>query len=334
MKIPRRKNSIDENKDRFSDLSDYLLIHILSFLESKIAVQTCILSTRWRNLWKQLPILSLYYFHFNTLQGLTEFASQFLSLRDGSTSLFTLEFHNFFTEGGMEPRELERILQYALSHNIQHLDIYVKCDIQHFPSCLFSCDTLTSLRFYVTPIRYDEPKILFPNSLNLPSLTSLCLGFVAFRGGPELFLAYPRLKRLEIAHFEILGEANLCISSTTLVRLAIELCFEPKNNCKIELFTPNLCAFAFIGTPFQILCGSPLSSVKHLEIDADMWWNYAEAPSILLRWFREFVDIESLILSSNTLQVYLHRICKYVFLQNVSLIWVVSFLFQQACFSK
>jgi len=207
---------------------------------------------------------------------------------------------------------LDTILEYAVSHNIQHLDIYVKCDIQHFPSCLFSCDTLTSLRFYVTPIRYDKPKIIFPNSLNLPSLTSLRLGFVAFHGGLKLFLAYPRLKSLEIAHFEILGEENLFISSTTLVRLTIELCFKPKNDRKIELFTPSLCAFAFIGTPFQILCGSPLSFVKHIEIDADLWWNYAEAPSILLRWFLEFVDVRSLIVSSNTLQVYLHRICKYV----------------------
>jgi len=308
MKIPRRINSIDENKDRLSDLCDYLLIHILSFLESEKAVQTCILSTRWRNLWKQLPFLSLYCYCFKTLQGLTQFASQFLSLRDGSTSLIFVKLYNIFSEGIMEPHLLDTILQYAVSHNIQDLDIFASCDIQHFPSCLFSCDTLTSLRFFVTPIGYDKPNILFPNSLNFPSLTSLRLGFVAFQGGLELLQAYPRLKHLEIAHFEILGEENLYISSTTLVRLAIKVYFEPKNNRKIELFTPNLCAFVFDGTPFPILSGSPLSSVKHIEIDADMWWNYAEASSILLRWFLEFVDIELLIISSNTLQVYVNRI--------------------------
>jgi hypothetical protein len=206
MKIPWRNNGIDENKVRLSDLCDYLLIHILSYLESKKAVQTCILSTRWRNLWKQLPILSLYYSRFKTIQGLTEFASQFLSLRDDSTSLFTLEFHNVYFDGVMEPPELERILQYAVSHNIKLLNITAYCDIQHFPSCLFSCHTLTSLCFYLTPRRCHQPKMLFPNSLNLPSLTSLCLGFVALRGGAELFEAYPRLKSLKITHFEILGE--------------------------------------------------------------------------------------------------------------------------------
>ena len=312
MKIPWRNNSIDENKDRLSDLCDYLLTRILSFLESKKAVQTCILSTRWRNLWKQLPFLLLYSLRSNTLPRLTEFASQFFSLRDGSTSLFALQFYNLYSEDIMEPHVLDTILQYAVSHNIQRLDIYVKCDIQHFPSCLFACDTLTSLFFYVTPICYNKPKILFPNSLNMPSLTSLRLGYVTFRGGPELFMAYPRLKSLEIGHFEILGEENLCISSTTFVRLSIEFGFEPKNDRKIELFTPCMCAFAFIGTPFQILCGSPLRSVKHLEIEADMGWNYAEAPSILLRWLLEISDIESLIVCSNTLQVYLNRICKYV----------------------
>jgi hypothetical protein len=333
MKIQWRNNNVHECKDRLSDLCDYLLIHILSFLESKKAVQTCILSTRWRNLWKQLPFLLLYSLHSNTLPRLTEFASQFLSLRDGSTSLFVLQFYNF-SDDIMEPHVLDTILQYAVSHNIHRLDIYVKCDIQHFPSCLFSCDTLTSLRFYVAHIRYDKLKIIFPNSLNLPSLTSLHLGFVAFHGGLELFLAYPRLKSLEIAHFEILGEENLFISSTTLEKLTIELCFKPKNDRKIELFTPSLCAFAFIGTPFQILCGSPLSFVKHIEIDADMWWNYADAPSILLRWLLEISDIESLIVCSNTLQVYLNRICTYVSEYYSNLLQNVKFGWLAFCFNK
>ncbi|MCI22522.1 F-box family protein, partial [Trifolium medium] len=48
-----------KNKDMFDDLPDCILLHILSFLDTKPAVQTCILSTRWKDLWKRVPTLTL-----------------------------------------------------------------------------------------------------------------------------------------------------------------------------------------------------------------------------------------------------------------------------------
>jgi len=47
-----------EKEDRFSDLPDCVILHILSFLNTELAVQTCILSSRYKDLWKRLPVLS------------------------------------------------------------------------------------------------------------------------------------------------------------------------------------------------------------------------------------------------------------------------------------
>lgn len=38
------------DRDRFCDLTDDLLWHVLSFLPSDVALQTCVLDTRWRAL--------------------------------------------------------------------------------------------------------------------------------------------------------------------------------------------------------------------------------------------------------------------------------------------
>ncbi|XP_040247415.1 F-box protein At1g19070-like [Aegilops tauschii subsp. strangulata] len=46
--------------DRFGDLTDDLLWHVLSFLPSDDALQTCVLDTRWRDLWRRTTSL-----HFN-----------------------------------------------------------------------------------------------------------------------------------------------------------------------------------------------------------------------------------------------------------------------------
>jgi len=296
-------------KDRRSDLPDCVLLHILSSLNTKQAVQTCILSTRYNNLWKHVHVLSLGRCLFKTRKGFTKFVSRFLSLHDASTALCRL---SLYRDSIIVPRLLERILNYVVSHNVKTFQIQVKCDIQHFPSCLFSCRTLTSLTFDVYTRIYNKPKILFPNSLNLPSLTRLCIGSVSFLGGADPFSGFPRLQSLMIFGFKILGEQNLCISSTTLVKLTVHRHHKHSENRKIELSTPSLCSFAFVGIHVQILSWRQLSSIKDIKIYANMLKYYAEAPSNLLSWLLELTDIKSLKISSDTLQVYLNIVCKYV----------------------
>ena len=45
--------------DRLSALPDSLLHAIMSFLKARQAVQTCVLATRWRHLWRSLPCLDI-----------------------------------------------------------------------------------------------------------------------------------------------------------------------------------------------------------------------------------------------------------------------------------
>ncbi|KAK2395522.1 hypothetical protein QL285_057253 [Trifolium repens] len=81
------------------------------------------------------------------------------------------------------------------------------------------------------------------------------------------------------------------------------------NYPEIELSTPSLCTFAFTGLPFPKLSGNHHCSVKHVNIDADSYMNYAKVefngilPSVLLSWLIELTHIRSLIVSSTILQV-------------------------------
>lgn len=136
----------DKNEDMFSDFPDCVLLHILSFLKAKEAVQTCILSTRWKNLWKRLPTLTLSPSHFTSFNCFTTFVSHILFLRDASTTLHALDIHH---EANIERRLLRRFVKYAVSHNVQRLHISLFCDIEHIPSRIFSCQTLTSLHLTV-----------------------------------------------------------------------------------------------------------------------------------------------------------------------------------------
>lgn len=310
--MKRRRRS--ENKVKLSELPDCILLHILSFLDTKHVVRTCILSMRWKNLWKHVPALRLdsysYSFGGKNLKGFTKFVSSILSKRDASTALHTLDFQR---TGFVEPHILKKILKYAVSHNVQQLQIFVTCDIEHFTSSFFSCHTLTSLDLFVGHKNYNQTT-LFPNSLNLPVLTNLCLKSFAFRvcdnGCAEPFSAFNKLNSLIIDHCIALDAENLCISSVTLASLTIITpSVVPRNYRKIELSTTSLCSFAYYGIPYQKLSGSQLCSVRHVNIDACVRWNYTALDwkqanlLVFLSWLLELVDIESFTISFTTLQV-------------------------------
>ncbi|KAL3023965.1 hypothetical protein AAZX31_04G093900 [Glycine max] len=52
--MKRRKRSNGQSRN------DCVLLHILTFLNAKHGVRTCVLSTRWKDLLKRLPSLILH----------------------------------------------------------------------------------------------------------------------------------------------------------------------------------------------------------------------------------------------------------------------------------
>jgi len=96
---------------------------------------------------------------------------------------------------------------------------------------------------------------------------------------------------------------NLFISNATLVYLRIKTFSH--HSCKIELSTPSLYSFDFEGNPIPKLGGSNnnLSSIKHVKVDVAIRSYIEKYPLVLLNWLAELSLIESLTISSSTLEV-------------------------------
>jgi hypothetical protein len=95
----------------------------------------------------------------------------------------------------------------------------------------------------------------------------------------------------------------LKISSATLLKLTM---FDNSSDfTKIKLAAPSLYTITFIGITYQRLCGSSLSSVKQVEIDADadISTRFEEVSLILFSWLQELDKIKSLTVTASTLQV-------------------------------
>uniref|UniRef100_A0A0E0M566 F-box domain-containing protein n=1 Tax=Oryza punctata TaxID=4537 RepID=A0A0E0M566_ORYPU len=91
--------------DWLSDLPDEILHRIMCFLNARQAVQTCVLSRRWRNLWRTVPCINaeIKEFHFVRFQrremAFKRFVNRLLELRDPIAMMHTfwLRYHKMYS---------------------------------------------------------------------------------------------------------------------------------------------------------------------------------------------------------------------------------------------
>jgi len=274
--IPK-KGRRNNNEDMISELSDCIIIHILSYLDAKIAVQTCVLSKRWEDLWKKIPSFTLDSTQLSTSNKLSIFLYRFSDLRDDSIALHTLDFK-------LVTRSNE--------------------DCQSIMSSMSSFQTLTSLKLAVYIQPWIFRKAFFLEFMKFTALVNLELTNLIFRdservGYVEPFSVLKKLNTL-ILRGCAAKNAKILISSLSLINLTID------NNLPgfpyIELSAPCLSSITLTGTPVAILCETSLAFVKELNFDTNTS-PVRRSSWTLLNLLQEFPNIESLTVSANALKV-------------------------------
>ncbi|RHN67135.1 putative F-box domain, leucine-rich repeat domain, L domain-containing protein [Medicago truncatula] len=300
-----------ENEDRLSDLPESVILHILSFLNTKDAVQTCVLSPIYKDLWKRLPALTLHNRDFRTFKIFTTFVSKILSLRDSSISLQSLDFqrHN----GRFEP-QLKKIVNYAISHNVQQLQLCVTCDIAQIPHSLFSFQPLTHLELSIVQ-RDKHSETEFPNSFSLPALTHLKLSAAQWdRNRKRQFLnslSLPALTHLMLSGYsnhENLFPDSLDLPALTSLQLEHFTFCVSGNNCAEPFSTFSRLSSLLISD--CTVKGKENLRISSVTLVNFTTYNFSEdyykielcTPS-LCTWLLEFADIKSLTLTATALQV-------------------------------
>ncbi|KAK9156117.1 hypothetical protein Sjap_003597 [Stephania japonica] len=128
--------------DRISDLSDPLLHHILSFIDTKHAVRTNVLSSRWRHLWKSTPHLI---FDKSITPNPKSFAGlvyEVLLFRQTTSHIHTLRLLSV-DDSIDDPRDVYNWILTAIMRNVKEIviDLSTGAPITSFPvaSILISC---------------------------------------------------------------------------------------------------------------------------------------------------------------------------------------------------
>ncbi|KAG7548434.1 Leucine-rich repeat 2, partial [Arabidopsis suecica] len=165
--------------DKISGLHDDLLIKILSFLPTEVAVSTCVLSKRWEFLWMWLPNLEF----VSTCvprPGLRDFIDRKLPIHRAPV-IERLRLHlNWLSH--TKPKDINRWVEIGISRHVRELEIdYYDSENENlFPSSLFTCKSLVTLKLKWVAL-IDVPSMVY-----LPSLKTLELETMSVVDGKSL----------------------------------------------------------------------------------------------------------------------------------------------------
>jgi hypothetical protein len=185
--------------DIISTLPDAVLCHVLSFLETKQAVATSILSKRWKHLWLSVPVLDFSNTHVTNQEAnflFNDFVYSVLLSRDSATPikifrLFVMHDHTLSVS-------FAKWINFVLQRGVEHLDLQVgtRTGSSILPINIFSCTTLVVLKlhFFLVDTRFSSVLLL------LPSLKTLHLRFIRFPNHQDFMLLLAQCPNLEDLH--------------------------------------------------------------------------------------------------------------------------------------
>ncbi|XP_010512107.1 PREDICTED: F-box/LRR-repeat protein At3g58900-like isoform X2 [Camelina sativa] len=213
--------------DLFSSLPDDLLCHILSFLTTKEAALTSVLSQRWRNLFAFVPHLEFddsVFLHqvegkperVRNPQSFMDFVDRVLTLQSDSPIVkFSLK-----CKTGVDSDHVDRWICNVLKRGVSDLDLFIDFrDLYWLPHDVGVSRTLVELRLASEfDLYWWEKDICLPmlKTLVLDSC-GLCIGLFQI-----LLSACPALEELDMTNTRW-RESNVTVSSQILKELTIDL---------------------------------------------------------------------------------------------------------------
>ncbi|XP_050262892.1 F-box/LRR-repeat protein At4g14103-like isoform X10 [Quercus robur] len=250
MKKERRETEEEEHSDIISSLPDCMLAHILSFLPTKHAILTSILSSRWRVLWTLVPVLHL---DKPTLDSIRTSTLNYILFPRNPSTLCKLCIDC--------PRRyfVDKCVQAAILRDVQELDLILDLDNQpkELPASVFFCTTLVVLKlrghFLLNP-----PDSASSSSSMFPSLKTLQISHVYYANHNSLstlLAACPLLQDLRIkvsdSDLDFLDKEadnkfNILVFVPTLKILVLDCSFL-RWSFKLHINTPTLEYFNFKG---------------------------------------------------------------------------------------
>jgi hypothetical protein len=157
-------------EDRISSLPDPIISHILSFVPTKTAATTSILSKRWNPLWLSVLVLHFDDQTFQNFESFCHFVSFVFLVRDITLPLRS--FHLKCSNASIQPQDINGFVHAAAKRGIENLNLEMPGMVT-LPRSIVHCKTLVVLHLKGLNISHGV--------LDFPLLKTLHLSSVLFQ---------------------------------------------------------------------------------------------------------------------------------------------------------
>ncbi|KAL4628844.1 hypothetical protein ACB092_05G267300 [Castanea dentata] len=287
---------LEKGEDRISTLPDSILLSILSFLPTRHAIRTGVLSKRWAYLWTSVPSLSFElenphlsgYYHKHV--AMDDFARKvdpmddFVSAVDHTLLLhrapkltnFSVRF-KYLSWLKAHAAHLDRWVRFATTAKVSQLSLHlcvrhindIDPDGYELPQHLYASE-------FVSEFNFSYCKI-FPNGLlHWSSLKHLCIGQSALCEDVirEVLMGSPRLESLELHdcwEFKRLDIVSESLRKLVIDSYVIDMLEGDVRELELEIVAPKIHSLEILGNFEKIKCRiKDVSALVEAKLDFDM----------------------------------------------------------------
>lgn len=314
---------VDDSDDRISNLPDAILTHILSFISTKEAVKTGILSKRWKFAWTFVPVLDVWEHQFqlkteSSVECLEKARTRFLNFVDRVLMAANIHSLEKVSINGSchDSSHIQSWIGAATERNVRKLELYIyhEHDVPHckLPLSSFSCNTVEDLKLYLNMvIDFHVTSTCFPNLKVLELDSVICMDDSS---ADNLFSSCPVLENLVIVRSVKWDNLrNLNVTSRSLKSLSVRSQIKDEDEdrpWKVVIDAPALESLEIVGSLTQDYVLQDVPSIIKASFQLMDFGNIAEEDyDCQMRMFellRRVSNVKFLSLKGSILAVILH----------------------------
>ncbi|KAI3884001.1 hypothetical protein MKW92_002315, partial [Papaver armeniacum] len=279
-------------EDKISNLPDEVIHHILSFLPTKCAMSTCILSRKWKYIANSFPILDFRNWRADAIRNKELETRWFINFLD---TIFYLHekpnIQKFYLSWDylLDESQVYKWISIVIKRKVKELflsGIFRTPFI--YPLSFFTCDSLKLLD--LESVTLKVPNTVFFPRVKLLRLTSI--NFVDGMSTNKLLSNCPILEELSLITCGGLESEALCIANFALKYLHIAFCEFRESTVKI--CAPNLMTISYRGElPADFVFDSFLSLVE-ADIHVYNLGAFSAKTFVLIKLFEALYNVKLL----------------------------------------